>query len=235
MKKFGRLSKTEIQRRVLELETVFGQKKLSKVLGVSPDTIRRYRDGKTTPQSKKIYDTINKKYNKSKSFIESDLVETKKQQINKRKTAYKVGKTKERFTTIYPTYMYGPAARFEGIQNFEKLEDLHDAGYVAGWLGGKAIPLEVQFVIRGNDLSDFADVIHMVGVTSTEVSPKEDNQYTGITAMLRIIPISRLLIRGLNATLSYTDKMDKLREYFHEHLNTAVGLPLAFLGWYVPE
>jgi transcriptional regulator with XRE-family HTH domain len=163
MKPKFKLGKAEIQKRVLELETLFGQAKLSKKLGVSKDSIRRYRDGKTLPQTKNIYKKLNAAYNKNKKFIDTGLVEKKRQQITKRKTVQAKGKTKERTTIIYPDYMYNsPAKDFSEARYFEKLEDLHNSGYVASWVGGKETPLEVQFIIDGEDLTRFGKVVNIV-------------------------------------------------------------------------
>lgn len=235
MKPKFKLSKSEIQKRVLELETLFGQTQLSKKLGVSKDSIRRYRDGKTLPQTKNIYKKLNAVYNKNKSFIDTGLVEKKRQQITKRKTVQKRGASKERKTIIYPDYMYNsPASDFSESRYFEKLEDLHNEGYVASWVGGKETPLEVQFIIDGEDLTRFGRVVNIVGVVTTEISPKEDNGFTGQDAALKVYPTYFRLIPGFTKNLKFNERMDILRDYFFD-LKVERGYTIAFMGFYFNE
>jgi hypothetical protein len=231
-----RLKPEEIKKRVLELETLFGQKALSKKLGVSVDSVRRYRDGKTAPQTKTIYNKLNTLYNQKKKFIDTGAVETKRKQIEKRKTIQKSGAKKERFAIIYPDYMYNsPASEFSDVRKFERLEDLHQAGYVAGWVGGKEIPLEVQFVINGENLSRWGKVLNIVGIVSKEISPKAENDYTGQDTTLEVYPTYFRLIPGLKKNLKFNEKLDKVREFFFENVNVERGYTLAFLGYYFDE
>jgi hypothetical protein len=241
MKPKFKLGKAEIQKRVLELETLFGQAKLSKKLGVSKDSIRRYRDGKTLPQTKNIYKKLNAAYNKNKKFIDTGLVEKKRQQITKRKTVQAKGKTKERTTIIYPDYMYNsPAKDFSEARYFEKLEDLHNSGYVASWVGGKETPLEVQFIIDGEDLTRFGKVVNIVGVVTTEVSPKEENGFSNSDAALKVYPTYFRIIPGFkyileqNKKISFDERMDILRDFFF-NLKVERGYTIAFMGFYFDE
>lgn len=230
-----RLTKEEIQKRVLELETLLGQKGLAEKLKVSKDSIRRYRDGKTSPQSQTIYKNLNKLYNKNKNFIDTGLVEKKRQQIQKRKASAKTGAKKFRTGLIYPEYMYeSPASDFSESTKFDKLEDLHNQGYVVAWQGGKEMPLEAQFIIHGEDLTRFGKIVNIVGIVSTEVSPKADNGFTGQSTSLKVYPTYFRLIPGIKKTLKFNERMDILREYFFD-LKVDRGFTIAFLGFYFNE
>lgn len=234
--KVGRLSPSEIRKRVLELETLYGQKNLASRLGVSVDSIRRYREGRTLPQTRNIYTNLNKLYNKNKKLIDAGAVERKQQQIEKRQTAQKRGATKPRFAPIYPDYMYdSPAREFEGVNKWERLEDLSQAGYVAGWYGQKDIPLEVQFVIHGEGINRFGKVLHIVGIVSKEVSPKLENAYTGQDISLEVFSTYFRLIPGLKKDSKFFERMDRVREFFFEGIRIEKGFPMAFLGFYFDE
>lgn len=238
-----RLKPEQFKKRVLELETLYGQKNLSKTLGVSMDSIRRYRDGKTYPQTKKLYEQINKLYNKNKKFIDTGLVEQKRKQIEQRKKIQALSKTKERFALIYPDYMYGrpgtkeqsPASEFQEVKNFDKLEDLHDAGYVAGWRGTKKIPLEVQFVIGGENLTRWGRIVKIIGIVTKEVSPKANNDFAANDIFLEVYRTPNLLIRGLDKSLNFEERIDLIRNFFFTNLEIERGLPMAFLGFYFDE
>jgi transcriptional regulator with XRE-family HTH domain len=236
MRKVGRLSQKEIQRRILELETLYGQKKLSKILGVSGDTIRRYRQGKSTPQTKEIYNKLNKTYNKNKNFIDTGAVEQKRAQIEKKSKSQKVGAKKERHVLIYPNYMYNsPASEFNDTRNFERLEDLQESGYVAAYVGGNAIPIECQFIIDGEDLKRWGKIINLVGIVTKEISPKADNSWTGQDASLEVFPTYYRLIPGLKKDNTFEQKMDKTREFFFNNINIDKGYTIAYLGFYFNE
>lgn len=234
-KKFGRLSQAEISKRVLELETVIGQKKLAKALGVSTDSIRRYRQGKSQPQNKAIYNKINSLYSRKKSLVEVEKVVKKQEQIKKKSESQKYGRIKTRYTSIYPNYMYNSgAADFNGVQGWDKLEELSEEGYIAAWKGRDIIPLEVQFTLGRESLSRFGKVVNIVGITSRVQSPKGGEEYRGLDNYLQVFQTYYRMIPGLNKNTPFEERIDKIREFFI-NMEIASGFPNVFLGFYFNE
>lgn len=233
--KFGRLSQTEIQKRVLELETLYGQKNLANQLGVSVDSIRRYRSGKTQPQTKSLYDKLNRIYNRNRNAIDQGAVEQKRKLIEARSRIQKEGKPKKREVTIENYLNFSPAEQFRNTRNMERLLDLSEAGYVAAYYGGNAIPLEVHFLIHGEPLSRFGKVVNIVGIVTNEVSPKEENKFTGQDSALTIFPTYFRLIHGLKKSDGFSERMDKIRQFFFEEIKVDRGYTVAFMGYFFDE
>lgn len=232
-KSIGRIKPQELQQRILSLETLYGQRGLANILGVSADTIRRYRSGKSQPKNKNIYSKINQTYNKKKNLINSDYVELKRQQIEKRSKAQK--QPRKRYAPIYPEYMfYSGAEEFREVRNFDYLQSLHERGYVAGWIGGAAIPLEVKFIIHGEPIDRWGMVVNIVGVTLSEDSPKKENNYQSQSAKLDVMPFYTRFIRGFKKGIPLNDQLDILRDHFF-NLQLAQGYTIAFLGFYFEE
>jgi hypothetical protein len=205
------------------------------MLGISSDSVRRYRSGKTLPQNKTIYNKLNKIYNKNRNAIDAGAVERKREIIERRSEAQRRGKPKFRTVPIYPTYMYqSPAEQFADVRNYNKLEDISEAGYVAAWFGGKEIPLEVQFIIHGENLNRYGKVIKIVGIVTNEVSPKEENAYTGESTSLEIYNVYYRLIPGLKKTDTYFDRLEKIRDFYF-NMKVDRGYTVALLGYYFDE
>lgn len=230
-----RIKQDEIQKRILSLEALYGQRGLAKKLNVSVDTIRRYRTGKSNPNPN-AYKKINQVFGQNKKKIQTDIIQTKIKKIQKRTETYKTGKPKNRCIIIYPDYMYNsPAREFEGVENFYFLEELQEKGYVAGYFGTKEIPTEVQFVIDGENLHRFGKILNLVGIISKEVSPKAGNAYTGNEASLEVFPVYIRLVKGFKKDTDFLKRMDLAREFFFENINVERGFPIAFLGFYFKE
>jgi hypothetical protein len=230
-----RLTDKDIQRRVLELESLFGQKKLSEILGVSADSVRRYREGKSKPTNKNVKEKINRLYNTRKNIIVPEKVKKLEEQIKHRKIGAKEGRKDARFAPIYPDYMYdSPANEFSDVRNFDKMEELNEAGYVVGWYGRSSIPLEVQFVIHGESLERWGKVIHVIGIVNNQISPKEENAYTGLDTSLQIYKAYFRLIPGLKKRDDFDTRMEKIRNWFID-LKVEKGFTVALLGYYFDE
>lgn len=234
-KKQRRVTQEEIQKRILSLEALYGQKGLSKKLNISISTIRNYRTGKTTP-NKSLYKKINQIFGQNKKTIESEIIQAKIKNLKKKKQTYKNGKPKNRYILIYPNYMYNsPAIEFEGVENYYFLEELQEKGYIAGYYGTKEIPIEVQFLIHGENLKRYGKILNLIGIISKEVSPKAENAYTGNEASLEVFPVYIRLVKGFKKDTDFLKRMDIAREFFFENINIERGFPIAFLGFYFQE
>lgn len=233
--KWARLSPEEFQKRLRALQTVYNQKDLSNILGVSVRSINYYQKGESFPRSKEVYQNINALYNRTKSRIKPEAVEKKTKQRKERSDAQKYGRVKWRTTSIYPDYMYNsPASDFEGVKDWDKLEELSEEGFVAGWRGRNILPMEVQFVINGEGATRFGKVVRIVGIVTRMNSPKLSNGWTGDETELVIFPTYYRLIPGLKKSDSFEDRMDKVRDFFFG-LDVSKGYPLALLGFYFDE
>lgn len=239
MRLLSKKSRIDIQKRIDLLSVFYGQKNLSKKLNKSESTIKRYKTGKTKPDNL-LYAKINKLYNKNKNFFETDIFKTsyeaKKEKIKKQTESRKRGTIKERQALIYPDYMYtSPAERFSIVNKFEMLEELSVSGYLASWRGTKEIPLEVQFILNGENLKRFGKIIKVVGVITRNVSPKLDNDYTGQDTSVETFSIFYKLIKGLNKQSTYEERIEKIRDFFFEKMKISNGYALALLGFYFEE
>jgi hypothetical protein len=234
-KTWSRLSPEEVQKRVLELETIYGQEKLSKILGVSKDSIRRYRDGKTFPQTQTIYKHINSLYYQNKNYVVPEKVEKKKQAIKKKSLAQLAGRIKSRYASIYDYVNTSPLDEFQGAKNIDKLFDMSDSGYVVGWRGREVIPLEVQFLAEGygESLTRFGNVVNIITIVSRYNSPKEGVMMESEGEMI-IQPIWHRLIKGFKKSLNFEERMNILREYAM-NIKIDRGYTVAFLGYYFEE
>jgi transcriptional regulator with XRE-family HTH domain len=231
-----RLTKQDIQKRVLELESLIGQKNLAGILNVSVDSVRRYREGRTKPQSKKVLEKINRIYNQRKNIISPEKIEHRRKQIERRQRGQREGREKPRYVPIYPDYMYdSPAAEFADVGGFEEsLIELSEQGYVAAYYGRDIIPLEVQFVIHGESLERRGKIIHLVGIVSHKTSPNKDNGFTGMDTRLEIFKVHYRLIPGWKAAKDFDSRMEVLRDYFLER-QVKDGYTVALLAYYYDE
>ena len=236
MKKWARLSPEQFQTRIIELETLYTQKQLSSVLGISRDSLRRYATGKTTPQSREVYNKINRLYNTKKAKVEQGKVEAKRQKIKKQSEAQTYGRIKNRYASIFPEYMYSsPATDFQDSRGWDKLLSLSERGYVAGWRGRDIIPLEVQFLAEGEGtpLTRFGKIVNMVCAVSRITSPKDGINFWEV-AEIAIFQSYYRLINGLKKTDDFETRTDKIRDFASE-LKVDRGYIVAFLGFYFEE
>lgn len=234
---WARLSREEVQRRILELESVYGQKKLAKLLGISRDSVRRYRDGSTFPQTKQIYNKINQAYNVNKPLVNPEKVERKKTEIKKKSESQKYGRVKNRYAPMYPNYLYkSPASDFQESRNWDKLEEMGEQGFVAAWRGRDIIPLEVQFMAEGagEPLTRFGKVVNIVTAVSRITSPKDGTNF-GEQSEIVTFPTYYRLIRGLKKTDSFDERIDKIRNFVFDELKVDRGYIVAFMGFYFEE
>jgi len=234
--KWARVKPEELQKRILELESEHGVSGLGKLLGVSRDSIRRYRDGETFPQNKEVYQKINSLYRKERPKINPQKVEQIQKKIKKQSEAQKYGRIKSRYIPIYPDYMYnGRASEFDGVKSWDKLEGLSEDGFVAAWYGRDIIPLEVQFLAEGagTSLKRFGQIVNIVGLVTRTGYPKDGN-FTGFETELVILPTYRRLIKRLKKSMDYDTRHEVIREFFL-NLEIEKGYPIVYLGYYFNE
>ena len=234
MAKKRKISAKELQKRVLQLEALFGQKGISKKLNVSTSSIRNYRKGTTNPNND-IYKKINSLYNKNKKIISTEAIQNKSTKILNKKRVFK---PKPQYLPIYPDYMYNsPISEFRESRNFYRLEELHEKGYVAGWFGTKEIPLEVEFLLYGEKLNNIgkSKIIQLVGVVSHEESPKEENNYLSSSASIEEHPVYIRAMRGFKDAKDFETRMEIARDFFLENIKVFRGYPSIFIGFYIRE
>lgn len=231
----------EFQNKILELESIYGTKKLGQKLGVSRDSIRRYRTGKTTPKDKSIYTKINRIYGQKKKSVNQEQVQKIKERQKKQSMSQRFGRLKSQYAPLYPDYMYeSPVSEFKEAKNFELFDDLSMEGFIAGWKGrdSEGIPLEVQFLAEGKvSLSRFGRIVNIVTVVTEKQSPKgrswrpEDQEGTD---SIRVFKIYYRSIPGLTKKKTFFQRMDLIRDYI---LETKIerGHIEAFIGYYFNE
>jgi len=238
----------EFQKRILELESIYGTKKLGDKLGVSRDSIRRYRTGKTTPQDRELYKKVNRIYGQKKKEVIPEKVEKIKKQQAERSKAQKLGRIKNQYAPIYPDYMYdSPAADFTEVKDFlEKFEELFDNGYVAGWRGrdSEGIPLEVMFLSEGirpslKRFGRFVNVVTLFNEYTDKAMEDITSKRPGTNIDKQSIRIFRHYykeIPGLiNAKkLKFEERMDLIREFILS-IKLQKGQVSALLGYYFDE
>lgn len=231
---WARVSPEDFKRRLQSLETVYTQKELAKKLGISVRSLNYYQKGQQFPKSKTKYDAINKLYNKEKKVINAEAVDKRIAKQKKSSEAQKFGRVKWRTVPIYPDYMYdSPASEFDGVSRWDRLEELSEQGYVAGFKGRDIIPLEVQFVIHGETARRFGKIANILVVTSRFTSPKLENGYTGQDTAVTLYKVYVRMI-GLKKEDSTETRLDKIRTYIM-NLSSDKGFPLALLGFYFDE
>lgn len=221
-----KLSPQELSQRIIALETVYGQKGAAKKLGISPDSLRRYRDGKRqAPEN--VYQKINQKYNRTKTRIEPEKVQARITNITRRQYGAKQGKVENRFAPIYPDYI---AAITEQFPIDEKalalLESLSERGYVAAWTGGTEIPVEVQFVLYGENTKRFGKRPIILGIITPYYSAgngkgksKKDDESRQST--IREFPIAARTARDvlrLEKRDDYLTRIQKISDFGKENL-----------------
>lgn len=74
--------------KILELESVFGQKETAKRLGVSPKTLQNYKTGKTVPKKEKAQ-KLNRVYGKNKEKVSEEKLEKYTKKIEKKREVRK--------------------------------------------------------------------------------------------------------------------------------------------------
>jgi transcriptional regulator with XRE-family HTH domain len=232
---WARLSQEEIQNRLISLQTLYNQKDLSNILGISRRSLNYYQKGESFPRDREVYERINNLYNRNKQVIQPEAVKKRKTKQTKRTDAQKYGRVKWRTAPIYPNYMfYSPAKEFQGVKNWDDLEQLSENGFVAGWRGRNIIPLEVQLILHGEGQSRFGKVVRIMGIITRMNSPKKDNNFTGEETELVIFPTYFRLISGLKKEDSFETRLDKIREFFFD-MSIERGYPVALLGFYFAE
>lgn len=231
---WARLSPEEFQRRLKALETVYTQKELASKLGISVRSLNYYQKGEQFPKSKQKYQAINTLYNKEKKSVTPEAVEKRATKRKQRSDAQTFGRVKWRTAPIYPDYMYqSPAREFDGVSRWDRLEELAEQGYLAGWKGRDVIPLEVQFVIHGETGRRFGKIANIVVVTTRMTSPKLENGYTGQDTAITEYKVYVRMI-GLRKEDDFETRLDKIRNYVM-NMKSDKGYPLALLGYYFDE
>lgn len=235
--KWAKLPSGEFEKRLTALESVYTQKQLSSMLGVSVRSLNYYQKGESFPRSKEVYQKINSLYHTRKAKITPEQVQSR---IKKRTTltqAETLGRLKWRTVPIYPDYMvYSPTEYFSGVLNWDWLEEMSENGYVAGYYGRNAIPMEVQFLIHGEGQKRFGRVVRMVGIWDRSGSPKKENNFSGHEISLTVEPAHYLLIPTLKRTMSFEERTEAIRAYFFSReIDKKLGIPMAYLGFYFNE
>ena len=231
---WAKLSPEEFTRRIKALETVYSQKELASKLGISVRSLNYYQKGSQFPRSKEKYQAINALYNREKKTIVPEAVEKRTKKTAERSDAQKYGRVKWRTAPIYPDYMYNsPASKFEGVTKWDRLEELGEQGYLAAWRGRDIIPLEVQFIIHGENASRFGKIANIVVVMTRDTSPKLENGFTGQeTGIVEFKVYVRLI--GLRKEDSTETRLDKIRAHVMS-LETDNAYARALLGFYFDE
>jgi transcriptional regulator with XRE-family HTH domain len=231
---WAKVSPDDFQQRIKALEAVYTQKELAQKLGISVRSLNYYQKGTQFPKSKDKYQRINALYNKEKSRIEPEAITKRQQKQKKSSDAQKYGRIKWRTAPIYPDYMYNsPASEFTGVKDWDRLEELSENGYVAGWRGRNVIPLEVQFVIHGETEQRLGKIMNVLAVTSRSNSPKLENGFTGFETAITEFKVYIRMI-GIKKSDNLETRLDKVRDYVM-NLKTDKGYILALLGFYFDE
>lgn len=75
-----------LNKKIVELESIYGQKETARRLGVSPSTLRNYKTGKSKPQAKQL-SKVNRVHGQNKKFVTEEKVERYKKNVETKQQA----------------------------------------------------------------------------------------------------------------------------------------------------
>jgi transcriptional regulator with XRE-family HTH domain len=219
-----RLTDNDVLQRLNTLQKNLTQKKLLEKLGITKYRYNKIRQ--TQVFEKETKTLINKLYNQYKT-----TTRTNKRKDHKKRTT---PKTIRRYDLpIYPDYMFkSPASRYSDVFGFDRLETLHDSGYMATYYGlSNTIPIHVQFTIHGEDIRRFEKNVYIVGIVSLTNSDKPTK------VVLMIKKIACVGIKGFNKKLKASERLQRLVDYYFDEMPTSKNIKTKheFLGFYFKE
>lgn len=167
-KKKKGLTPEQIQQRIVELESLFGQKETARRLGVSPSTLRKYKTGKAPTKS---VTKLNRIYGQNKKKIDPVKVDRYKKNVATKQTARRKKLLEQ--PKLIPTSKW---VRSEFDEEYIKANILQDTTEYVATLDS----LSVQFM-NGDDIvsgrygiAKGTKLVTIYGLYNSNYNPEED-------------------------------------------------------------